>query len=135
LYPPHRSHLHPLSLSFSSTTLPSLQNTELGYLFLSLHVIIMSWHWVQHIQSTAYTKYSIHQVQYILSSAYTKYSIHQVQHPPQIVCLPYILRTMSWPLNLALASSMPPYTIDCYQPALHESWKVKLPCTIPTIAS
>jgi hypothetical protein len=42
LYPPHRSHLHPLSLSFSSTTLPSLQNTELGYLFLSLHVIIMS---------------------------------------------------------------------------------------------
>jgi len=59
------------SQSFSSTTLPSLQNTKLGHSSLSLHVMIMSWHRVQHTPSTAYTKYSIHQVQ-----AYTEYSIH-----------------------------------------------------------
>jgi len=51
-YPPHRSHLHPPSLSFSSTTLTSLQNTQLSYLSLSLHVMIMSRHRVQHTPRT-----------------------------------------------------------------------------------
>ena len=41
-YPPHHSHLHPPSLSFSSTTLPSSQNTKLSHRFLSLHGMIMS---------------------------------------------------------------------------------------------
>jgi len=35
-------HLHPPSLSFSSTTLPSLQKTKLSHPSLSLHVMIMS---------------------------------------------------------------------------------------------
>ena len=66
------------SLSFSSTTLPLLQHTKLSHLSLSLHVMIMSLHRVQHIPST-----SIHRVQ-----AYTEYkhtpstSIHRVQHTP-----------------------------------------------------
>jgi len=82
LYPPHRSHLHPPSLSFSSTTQPSSQNNKLSDPCLSLHTMIMSWHRVQHTPSTVYTKYSIHQVQHTPSTAYTKYSIHREQHMP-----------------------------------------------------
>ena len=55
-YPPHRSHLHPPSLSFSSTTPSSLQNTMLSYPSLSRHVMIMSWHRVQHTPSTVSTE-------------------------------------------------------------------------------
>ena len=43
-------------VSFSSTTLPSSQNTKFSYPSLSLHVMIMSWHWVQHTPSTASTQ-------------------------------------------------------------------------------
>jgi len=130
-YPPHCSHVHPPSPSFSSTTLPSSQNPKLSHPSLSLHTMIMSWHWVQpfteykHIPST-----TIHRVQ-----AYTKYSILWVQHPPKIVCLPFIVMIMSWPLNVASASSVPPYMINLHQPALHESSRVKSPCHIPTVAS
>jgi len=55
------------SLSFSSTTLPSLQNTKLSHLSLSLHVMIMSCHRVQHTLST-----SIHRVQHTPSTASTQ---------------------------------------------------------------
>jgi len=68
------------------------------------------------------------------STAYTEYSIHWVQHS-KIVCLPFILTITSWPLNVASASGVPPYTIYRHQPALHESSIVKLPCHIPTVAS
>jgi len=57
-YPPHRSHLHPTSLSFSSPSQPSSQNTKISHPSLSLHGMIMSWHRVQHTPSTAYTEYS-----------------------------------------------------------------------------
>jgi len=50
---PRHSHLHPPSLSFSSTTQPSLQNTMLCHPFVSLHALITSWHWVQYTQSSA----------------------------------------------------------------------------------
>jgi len=66
-YPPHRSHLHPPSLSFSSTTLPSLQNPKSSHLSLSRHVMIMSWHRVQHTPSTR-----IHRVQHTPSTASTE---------------------------------------------------------------
>jgi hypothetical protein len=59
LYSTLRFDLHPPSLSFSSTTPSSLHNTKWSYPALSVYVIIMSWHWVQHIQSTASTEYSI----------------------------------------------------------------------------
>jgi len=52
-----------------------------------------------------------------------------------IVCLPFIPMITSWPMNVASASSVPPHTIDCHQPACHESSKVKLTCHIPTFAS
>ena len=66
------SHLYPPSLSFSSTTLPSSQNTILSNPFLSLHAMIMSWQWVQHTSSTTYTEYSIHRVQHTPSTASTQ---------------------------------------------------------------
>jgi len=52
-YPPHCSHLHPPSLSFSSTSQTSSQNRKLCHPSLSLHGMIMSWHRVQHTLSTA----------------------------------------------------------------------------------
>jgi len=55
-YPLHRSHLHPPSLWFSSTMLPSSQNTMLSHPSLSLHAVIMSLHRVQHTPSTASTQ-------------------------------------------------------------------------------
>ena len=108
-YPPRRSHLHPPCLCFLPTTLLSLQNTMWSHPSLSLNVMIMSWHQVQHTPSTAYTENSI----------------HRIHHTPKIVCLPFILMITSWPLNVASASGVPPYTIDRHQPALHESLKVK----------
>ena len=83
--------------------------------------------------STLYTEYSIHRVQHTPSTAYTEYSIHRVQHTAKI--LPFILMITSWPLNVASASGVPPYTIHRLHPALHESWKVKSRCHIPTVAS
>jgi len=56
LYPPPRSHFRPPSLSFSSPTLPSSQNRKSSHPSLSLHAMIMSWHWVQHPPSTASTQ-------------------------------------------------------------------------------
>jgi len=97
--------------------------------------MIMSWHWVQHTPSTAYTKYSIHQVQHTPSTVYTKYSIHRVQHTPDIVCLHFILKITSWPLNVAWPSGVPPYTIDRHHPALHENSKDQSPCHIAMVAS
>jgi len=108
-YPPHRSHLHPSSLCFSSTTLLSSQNTMRSHPSLSLNVMIMSWHQVQHTPSTAYTDNSI----------------HQIHHTPMIDCLPFILMITRWPLNVASSSCVPPYTIDQQQPAHHQSIKVK----------
>ena len=55
-YPPNCSHLHSPSLSFSSTTLPSSQNTKLSHPSLSVHAMIMSSHRVKHTLSTAYSE-------------------------------------------------------------------------------
>jgi len=113
-YPPHCSIHHPKSPSFSSTTLPSSQNTKSSHRFLSLHAMIMSWHRVQ---------------------AFTKYSIHRVQHPPKIVCLPFILMNASWTLNAASALRVAPHRIDSPQPAHYESSKGTSRCHIPTVAT
>jgi len=66
-YPPHRSHLHPPSPSFSSTTLTSLQNTKLSSPTLLLHVMIMSWHRVQHTPSTQHCLSSLDSHDYKLT--------------------------------------------------------------------
>ena len=84
----------------------------------------MSWHRVQ-----AYTEYSIHWVQHRPNTAYTKYSM------PNIVCHPFIRMITSWPLNVASAFSVPPYTIDWQQPARHRCSKVKSPCHVPMFVS
>jgi len=123
------------SLSVLSSTQPSSENTQLSHPALSLDVMIMSWHQVQHTPRTAYTEYRIYRVQHIPSTAYTEYSIYWVQHRPEISCLPLILMIMSWPLNVASASGVPPYTIDRHQAALHDSSKVKSHSHIPRVAS
>jgi len=109
-------------------------------------------HWVQHTLSIAYTEYSIHRLQLILSTAYTDYGIHQVQHTPTTAyteysihwllnypCksfwFPFIITIVSWPLNVASGCCIPPYKIDCHQPVLQESSKVKSPCHSPTVLS
>jgi len=100
------------SFSFSSTTLPSLQNIKLSHPSLSRYVMIMSWHWVQHTPSTC---------------------IRWIQHPPRTVCLPFIFMITSWPLNIPSASNVHPYTIHRHQPALHGSSMVMSHCHIPTV--
>jgi len=71
-YPPHQSHPHAPSLSFSSTTQTSSQNTKSCYPSLSLNAMIMSWHRVQHTPSTAYTEYHINWVPHTSSPASTQ---------------------------------------------------------------
>jgi len=107
-YSPHHLHIHPSSLSVSSTTLPSLQNTEFSHPFLYLHVMIMSWHGVKHTPSTAST-------QHCLSS------IHYHDHKLTPEC--------------SFSSGVPPYMIDRHQRAPHQSSKLMSPCHIPMIAS
>jgi len=76
-----------------------------------------------------------HDQKLTLSTAYTESSIHWMQHTPKIVGDPFILTITSWPLTIASPSGIPPYKIDCHQPAPHERSKVKSPHQIPTIAS
>ena len=61
--------------SHLSLSQPSPNNTKLSYSYLSLHSMIMSWHRVQHTQSTVYTECCIHRVLHTLSIAHTKYCI------------------------------------------------------------
>jgi len=70
-YPPYHSHLHPPSLSFSSTTRPSSQEHK-----VKSSPSISPCHHHELTPSAAYTKCSIHQVQHTPSTAYTEYSIH-----------------------------------------------------------
>ena len=64
------------SLSVSSTTLPSSQNTELCHPSLPLHAMITCWHRVQHMPNAALTSHSIHRRQHSPGTACTKFSIH-----------------------------------------------------------
>jgi len=124
-YHPHRTHPHPSSHSFPSTTQPSSQNTKFCHHCLYPPAMIMNWHRIQHTPTS-----SIHWV-----PAYTEYSVHWVQHTAEIVRLPFILMITSWLRNVASASMVPPYTIDRHKPPLHESSKVPSPCRIPMVAS
>jgi len=69
------------------------------------------------------------------STASAEYSIHWVQHPAKIGCLPFIIMIRSWPLNVAAASGVHPYTIDRHQSALHGRSIVKSPCHDPMVTS
>jgi hypothetical protein len=145
-YSPYCSHLHHPSLSFLSTALPSSQNTKMIHSSQSMHVVIMCCHCVQHTLTTAYTEYSIHRIQHTPNTAYTEYSIHRIQHtpntaysehiihslqhPPAIVPLSFILISTSWLLSVDSVARVPSYTIDCHQPALLQTLKVKSPCLI-----
>jgi len=111
-YPPHHSHFHPSFSLFLVHYSHRRTHSDVIPLYLS-----MPWSWVD-------TEYK-----HTLNTAYTMYSI------PKIVCLPFILMITGWPLNVAWASGVPPYRIDCHQPAPHQSAQVKSPCHIPTFAS
>jgi len=107
------------------------QNPTLTNSSQSLHVMMMSWHRVQHTPSTLFTEYSIPWVQNTPSTAYTEYSIHSIQHPSIILCLLCNLTITWWALHVAAASSVPPYKIDHHQLALHRSAEVNSLCHIP----
>jgi len=100
LYPPHHYHLHPPSLSFSSTTSTIIAEYN-GKSSLS----ISPCHDHELTPST-----SIHQVQHTQSTAYTKYSIHQVQHTRD--CLSS-LRSHDYELN-------PEYSFSFRGASLHD---------------
>jgi len=108
LYPPHRSHLHPSSL------------------FLVHNSTIIAEHKVK--SSLSISPCHDHELR-------PSTSIHRGQHTPNIICLPFILMVRRWPLDVASASGMPPYIIDCHQAARHERWKENSPCHIPTFPS
>jgi len=118
-YRSHDLHVHFLSLSYSSITSTSIAEHK-DLLFLA----ISPSHDHELTPST-----SIHQVQNTPSTEYTKYSILK------IVCLPFIFMITSSPLNVASASGVPPCTINCHQPASHDSSKAKSPCHICTFPS
>jgi len=112
-YSLHRSHLHP------HLTLVSYNCTIFAEYEVKLSLCISP----------------CHDYEFTLSTAYTAYSIHRVQHPPKIACLPLIQMIIRRPLNVASAFGVPPYTIDCHPPALHERSNVRSHCHIPTVAS
>jgi len=129
-YPPYCAHLHPPSLCFSSTTLPSSQAHQ-----VQSSLSVFPCHHHEFTMSAAYTEYSIHRVQHTPNTAYTVYSIHRVQHTPRIVCHPLILTIPCWPLNVASASGILPYR---YTPTNQLSiWasKVMSPCHSATVWS
>jgi len=158
-YLPYRSHLHPPSLNFLSTTLTSSREHKAksslsispchdhestpsaAYTKCSIHQVQYtssaaytkcSIHRVQHTPSAAYTKCSIHQVQHTPSAAYTKCSIHWVPYTPKLVCRPFNLTIMSWPLNVASASTVPPYRSTATSQFSIRASKVQSTCHIPT---
>jgi hypothetical protein len=85
---PYCFHLHPPSLSFSFTTLPSSQ---------------------EHKAKSSLSISPCHHHEVTLSAAYTEYRIHRVQHTAKIVCHLFILTISRQPLNVALASGVPLY--------------------------
>jgi hypothetical protein len=111
------------SISFSSSFPVSL--------FLVHNSTIIAEHKVKSSLSIS----PFHDQELTQSKAYTEHSIQRVMYHPTIVCLPFMPTIASCPLNVASASSVPPYKIDRHQPALHESSKVKSHHRIPTVAS
>jgi len=129
-YSAYHYHLHPPSLSFTSTTLPSLQkHQDMSSLSISpcnLHELTLS---------TAYAKCSIHRVQHTSSTAYTEYSIHWGQRAPKMICRPCIPTISSLPLNVASASIIPPYRSTSTSQFSIGASTVKSPHHIATVSS
>jgi len=113
-YPPYRSHLHPPSLSFSSTTLPSSQ---------------------EHKVKSSLSISPCHHHELTLRASYTECSIHRVQHTPTIVCGPFILKISSWPLNVTSSSSVPSYQSTATSQFSIRASKIKSPRHIPKVSS
>ena len=113
-YPPYCAHPHPSSLSVLSTTLPSSQ---------------------EHKVKSSHSISACHHHEFTLSAAYTEYNIHWVQHTPNIVCRPFILTMSHWPLNVASASSVPPYQSTATSQFAIRASKVKSARHIDTVSS
>jgi len=112
--PAYCCHLHPPSLPFSSTTLPSSQ---------------------EHTVKSSLCISPCHHHELTLSAAYTKYSIHRVWHTPKIVCHPFILTIPSSPLNVASASSEPPYQSTVRSQFSIAASNIQSPRHMPTVSS
>jgi len=132
-YPPHGSHLHPPSLSFSSTTQSSPQNPKLCHPSLFLHAMIMSWHRVQHSPSTTFTEYSIHQGHHTQGPAYTEYSIHRVQHTPSTAYTEYSIHRVQayteYSIHRAQHTLSTASTQDCLSSLHSHDYKLTPKCS------
>jgi len=84
-YPPYPFHLHPPSLSFSSTTLPSFQ---------------------EHKVKSSLSISPCHHYELTPSAAYADCSKHRVQQTLKMLCGLFIRSISSGPLNLASASGV-----------------------------
>jgi len=101
-YSPNHSHVLPLSLSFSSTTLPSSQGHK-----VKSSLSISPCHHHELTPSAAYTECSIHRVQHSPSAAYTEFSIHWVQHTVSAAYTEYSLH-----LRLSVVPSISRFRVD-----------------------
>jgi len=125
-YSPYRSHLHLPSLSFSSTTPPSLQEHN-----VKSSLSISPCHHHELTPSAAYTECCIHRVQHTLSEAYTECSIHRVKHTASTAytrdCLSS-LHSHNFVLTPECSFSFrrTSLQIDCHQPVLHLNFRGKV---------
>jgi len=110
LYPLYRSHLHRPSLSFLSTTLPSLQVHK-----VKSSLSISPCHHHEFTWNAAYTKCSIHWVQYTPSTAHTYdclLSLHSLDFELTTECSFSFQHTF--------------LQIACHQPVLHQRFQGKV---------
>jgi hypothetical protein len=114
LYPAYHGDLHPPSLPFLFTNLPSSH---------------------EHIVNSFLSVSPCQDHELKLSTAYTEYSINQVQHTREIVCCPFILTISSWPLHVAPATSVPPYRSTATSQFSIWASNANWPCHIPTVSS
>jgi len=109
-YPPYYYHLSPLSLFFVYNSIIITKFKVKSSLSIS----------------------PCYNLEFTLSTAYTSC---RIQYPPHNVSLLFIVTMTSWLQDGASARSLPPYMIDCPQPARHNSWNVQSPCHIPKVGS
>jgi len=121
------------SCSFWSTTLPSSQNRKLSHPSLSLYVMIMSWHGVQHTLSTASTHdclSSIHSHDYELTPEWSFSFWHASLHDrPPSANSPWVHKgklTLSHSHGCGLTN----WWVESQHPARHPSTASKYLCKL-----
>jgi len=94
------------NFSYSLISSTSFSSSSPISLFLLHNFTIIAKHKVKSSLSIS----PCHDHEFTPRRAYTEYSVQCVQHPPTIVCLPFIFMITSWPLDVASASGVPPWS-------------------------